>query len=103
LWSGLTGAHGLLLETLALGAAAAAIGSFRRRGPWGAAAFGALVVTATLLADPGTNALPLIAAAWATALLLAFEPGPIRPLPRFVAVVRQIPRQRPRLRPVAGS
>jgi len=103
LWNGLAGAHGLLLETLALGAAAAAIGAFRRRGHWGAAAFGALVATATLLADPGTAALPLIAAAWASALLLAVEPGPTRPLPRFVAVVRRIPRQRPRLRPVAGS
>ena len=37
LWGGLTGAQGLLLETLALGAAAAAVGACRRRGPWGAA------------------------------------------------------------------
>ncbi len=103
LWHGLTGVHGLLLETLALGAAAAAIGACRRRGPWGAAAFGALVATATLLADPGTAALPLVGAAWATAVLLAVEPGPTRPLPRFSAVVRRISRPRPRLRPVPGS
>src|SRR5262249_54737495 len=39
LWAGLTAAHTLLLEALALGVAAAAIGACRRRGPWGAAGF----------------------------------------------------------------
>jgi hypothetical protein len=103
LWGGLTGGQGLLLETLVLGAAAAAIGACRRRGPWGAAAYGALFATATLLADPGTSALPLIGAAWASAVLLAAEPGPTRPIPRFLAVLRRISRPRPRLRPVPGS
>ena len=103
LWNGLARAHGLPLEALALGAGAAAIGACRRRGPWGAAAFGALVATLTLLADPGTAALPLVGAAWASAVLLAMEPGPIRPLPRFSALVRRISRPRPRLRPVAES
>ena len=103
LWNGLAGAQGLLLETLALGAAAAAIGACRRRGSWGAAAFGALVATTTLLADPGTSALPLVGAAWASAVLLAVEPGPTRPTPRFLAVLRRISRTRPSLRPVPGS
>jgi hypothetical protein len=102
LWSTLTGAHGLVPETLALAAAAAAIGAARRRGAWGAAGFGALLASATLLADPGTAALPLVAAAWATALLLALEPGPTRPLPRVSPFVRRILPGRPRLSPVAG-
>jgi Protein kinase domain len=103
LWNGFTGTHGLLLEALALGAAAAAIGACRRRGPWGAAVFGALVATLTLLADPSTSALPLVGAAWASAVLLAAEPGPIRPLPPFLARVRRISPPRLRLRPVPGS
>jgi eukaryotic-like serine/threonine-protein kinase len=95
------GAHGLLPETLALAGAAAAIGACRRRGPWGGAAFGALIGAATLLADPGTAALPLVAAAWMSALLLALEPGPIQPAPQFFALLRRISAVRPRLSPAA--
>jgi hypothetical protein len=102
LWSTLAGAHGLLPETLALAAAATAIGAARRRGPWGAVSFGALLASGTLLADPGTAALPLVGAAWATALLLALEPGPTRPMPHISGLVRRISPGRPRLSPVAG-
>jgi eukaryotic-like serine/threonine-protein kinase len=98
-----TASHGFLLEAAALCVAAAAVGNFRRRGPWAAAAFGALLTTLTLLADPGAAALPLVAAAWTSALLLAVEPGPQRPLPAFFARVRRVSLRRPRLRAVAGS
>jgi Protein kinase domain len=103
LWGGLTAAHTLLLEALALGAAAAAVGACRRRGPWGAAWFGSLLTTVTLLADPSAAALPLVAAAWVSAILLAVEPGPVRPLPSFPRLVRVVSPVRKRLRPVTGS
>ena len=53
--------------------------------------------------DPGAAALPLVAAAWASALLLVLEPGPRRPLPPVFARVRRIPLRKPRLRLLAGS
>src|SRR5206468_3588287 len=84
LWGSLADSHSFFLEALALGAAAAAIGACRRRGPWGGAAFGATLTALTLLADPGASALPLVAAAWVGAILLAAEPGPRRPVPPFV-------------------
>jgi Protein kinase domain len=101
LWNGLTEAHCLLFETLALAAAAAAVGTCRRRGPWGAAGFGALLAALTLSADPDAAALPLVAAAWASALLLAAEPGPIRPLPSFSRLMRRLSPASARLRLVA--
>jgi Protein kinase domain len=100
LWAAFTQPHGFLLEAISLCAAAALVGSCRRRGPWAAAAFGALLTTLTLLADPRAAALPLVAAAWVSALLLALEPGPQRPLPTFFARVRRLSLRRPRLRPV---
>jgi hypothetical protein len=103
LGGGLTGAHGLLPETLALAAASVAVAACRRRGAWGGAGFGALAAALTLLADPGAAALPHVAAAWLSALLLALEHGPTRPLPRFFVRVRRISRPRARLRSVAGS
>ena len=103
LWSGLIRAHGLLPETLALAAAAAAAGAFRRWGPWGAAGFGALLSTLTLIADPTASAIPLVAAAWASAALLALEPGPVRPMPSLSRLRRRLPPVRTRLRLVAGS
>jgi hypothetical protein len=107
LWSGLSGMHGLLFETLALAGAAAAADVFRRRGPWAAAGYGALLCASTLLADPGATALPLVAAAWTSAFLLAVEPGAARRLPPLPGFVKRIPplrsRLRPRLRFVAGS
>jgi hypothetical protein len=98
-----TQAHGYLLEAIALSAAAALAGSCRRRGPWAAAGFGSLLTTLTLLADPDAAALPLVAAAWLSALLLALEPGPRRPPPAFFARVRRLSLRRPRLRAVTNS
>jgi eukaryotic-like serine/threonine-protein kinase len=103
LWAAFTESHGFLLEAVALCAAAAAVGSCRRRGPWAAAAFGSVLTALSLLADPRAAALPLVAAAWASALLLAFEPGPLRPPPAFFARVRRISLRRPRLRAVTDS
>jgi eukaryotic-like serine/threonine-protein kinase len=103
LWHGLASAHGLVAEALALAALAAVIGACRRRGPWGAACFGALAAALTLLADPGAAALPLVAAAWIGALLLALEPGATRPLPPLPTFLRRVAATRQRLRPVAGS
>ncbi len=102
-WSGVTAAHGLLAETVVLAGAAAAIDAFRRRGPWAAAGFGALVCASTLLADPSARALPLVLAAWASAVLLAAEPGPARPAPSVSRVLRRLSPVRARLRLAAGS
>jgi hypothetical protein len=57
----------------------------------------------TLLADPGAAALPLVAAAWVSAILLALEPGPTRPLPAIFARMRRISLRRPRLRALTDS
>jgi hypothetical protein len=101
--SGLARVHGLLLETIALSAAAAAASAFRRRGPWGGAAFGALLTVSTLLADPSAPAVPLIATAWLSAILLGLEPGATRPLPQLPPRLRRLLSRRARLRLVAGS
>jgi hypothetical protein len=87
----------LLLEALALAAAAAAIGPCRRRGAWGGAAYGALFTVLTLLADPSAAALPLLGAAWIGAIALSIEPATARPMRSLVA--RFVP-ARPRLRAV---
>jgi hypothetical protein len=100
LWDALTRSHAFLFEALALAAAAAAIGAARRRGPWGGAAFGALLTGFTLFADPSASALPLVAGAWVSAILLAAEPGPLRPLPDFFRRMRPFRPRRVRLRPV---
>jgi hypothetical protein len=100
LWDGLSSSSGLALETIALAAAAAAVGACRRRGPWGGAAFGTLLLGATLLADPHAAALPLVAAAWIAAILLSAEPATARPMS---ALVRRFVPVRPRLRAVPGS
>jgi len=103
LWTGLDNAHGLMAEAVALAVAAAAIGAFRHRRLWGAALFGSLATALTLLADPEAAALPLVGAAWICTLVLALEPGPVRPLPRFLRRVRRISMRRPRLRAVTES
>jgi Protein kinase domain len=100
LWDGLSASSALALETIALAAAAAAIGACRRRGPWGGAAFGTLLLGATLLADPHAAALPLVAAAWIAAILLSAEPATARPMS---ALVRRFVPVRTRLRAVPGS
>ena len=100
LWDGLSSSSAFALETIALAAAAAAVGACRRRGPWGGAAFGTLLLGATLLADPHAAALPLVAAAWIAAILLSAEPATARPMS---ALVRRFVPVRPRLRAVPGS
>jgi len=103
LWHGVLDVQPLLLETLALAAAAAAIGPCRHRGPWGGAVFGALLTTLTLLADPSAAAIPLVAAAWICAGVLAAEPAEARQPIRLPRLVRSTLSLRPRLRPVHGS
>ena len=71
LWTALAAHPVLLVEAAVLAAAAAALPAFRRRGPWGAAAFGALLLAGTALAAPSAPLLPLVAAAWAAAAALA--------------------------------
>jgi len=101
LWSTLASAQGFLLEALALAVAAAAVDLCRRRGAWGGAAYGALLTTATLLFDPRASALPLVAAAWASAALLAAEPGMPKPAPELLLRLRPSwPRRVGRLRVV---
>jgi hypothetical protein len=56
-----------------LAAAAVALPYARRRGPWVAAGFGAVLLTATALAAPAAVVLPLVASAWLTAAVLALE------------------------------
>ena len=103
LWSTLSPSHAFLLEAAALAAAAAAVGALRHRGPWSAAAFASLLMTLTLLAAPAAAALPLVGAAWVSALLLALEPGPRRPAPPFFAWLPRDPLRRPQFHPVSGS
>jgi serine/threonine-protein kinase len=103
LWHGALDAQPLLLETLALAAAAAAIGPCRHRGPWGGAVFGALFMTLTLLADTSAAAIPLVAAGWICAAVLAAEPVEARPPIHLPRLVRSTLSLRPRLRPVHGS
>ncbi len=74
LWAQLAAHPALVGEALVLGAAAALLPRARRRGPWPAAIFGAALLAATALLAPAAAILPLIAAAWLTATVLAFEP-----------------------------
>jgi hypothetical protein len=75
LWEQLAAHPALAAEALVLAVAAAALPYARRRGPWPAAAFGAALLAGTALVAPASMWAPLVAAAWATAALLAFEPG----------------------------
>jgi hypothetical protein len=61
----------LLVETIALAGAAAALPFAARRGTWGIATFGAAVLAATLLPVPLAAALPLVASTWLTCIALA--------------------------------
>jgi hypothetical protein len=53
-------------QALVLALAAAALPHIARRGPWELAGFGAVLMAALLLPDPGIAALPAIAAVWLT-------------------------------------
>jgi hypothetical protein len=67
LWRALAESPVLLVAAGVLAAAAAVLPAFARRGPWGAAAIGALLLAGTALAAPSAPLLPLVAAAWVTA------------------------------------
>jgi hypothetical protein len=75
LWRALAAHPELVREALVLGAAAAALPSLRRRGPWPAAGFGAVFLAAVLLPNPTLAALPLVVAVWVTCIGLALETG----------------------------
>jgi hypothetical protein len=66
----------LLVEALAFAALAAAIPYARPYGRWGAAAVGAAMLLLCVPVAPAAALVPLVAAAWAIALLLA---APIKP------------------------
>jgi hypothetical protein len=61
---------GLPLGALALAVVAALLPALRRRGPWGLAGAGALVLAVALVA-PAAPAAPLVACAWLTCGVLA--------------------------------
>ena len=56
----------ITVQALVLALAAAALSYVARRGPWELAGFGAVLMAALLLPDPGIAALPAIAAVWLT-------------------------------------
>jgi hypothetical protein len=72
-WRQLTSHPALLAEAVVLAIAAALLPSIRGRGPWAAAQFGALMLVATGIVAPHAALLPLVAAAWVTAAVLAVE------------------------------
>jgi hypothetical protein len=74
LWEQLTSHPVLIAEALVVAAAAAALPYARGRGPWPAAIFGAALLAGTALVAPAAAFLPLLAAAWVTAAVLAVEP-----------------------------
>ena len=73
LWHALTGRPTLLLEALALAAAAVALPFARERGLWGIAGLGAALIAVTLLPAPSVAAVPLVLAAWTTCTVLALK------------------------------
>ena len=75
LWRALLDHPAVLGGTIVIGAATAVLPRLRRRGPWPAAAFGAVFMVATVAVAPAAAVLPLLGAVWLTAALLALEPG----------------------------
>jgi hypothetical protein len=73
LWHGLAARPALLLEALALAAAAVALPFARDRGLWGIAGLGAALIAVTLLPAPSVAAVPLVLAAWTTCTVLAVK------------------------------
>jgi hypothetical protein len=63
----------LAIEAVVLAVAAVALPYIRGRGPWFASAYGAALLAGTVLAAPNAAALPLVAAAWLTAGLVAVK------------------------------
>jgi len=75
LWSQLVAHPEITAEALVLAAAAAAIPYARGRGPWPAVVFSGALLALTATIAPAAALLPLIAAAWLTAAILAFQPA----------------------------
>ncbi len=73
LWHFLSLHPALIAETALLAAAAATLPLLRRKGPWPAALYGAGLLGTTVLFAPEAAALPLVAAAWVSAVGLALE------------------------------
>jgi hypothetical protein len=73
LWRALTGRPTLLLEALALAAAAVALPFARERGLWAIAGLGGALIAVTLLPAPAVAAAPLVLAAWTTCTVLALK------------------------------
>jgi hypothetical protein len=74
LWHALLVHPALLLEALALAAAAVVLPFARERGLWAIAGLGAGLMAVTLLPAPTVAAAPLVLAAWATCSVLALIP-----------------------------
>ena len=73
LWQALVDHPTLLLEALALSAAAVVLPFARARGLWAIAGLGAGLIAVTLLPAPAVAATPLVLAAWATCTVLAVK------------------------------
>jgi len=73
LWSQLVAHPEITAEALVLAAAAAALPYARGRGPWPAVLFAGTLLALTATIAPAAALLPLIAAAWLTAAILAFQ------------------------------
>ena len=76
LWSQLVAHPEITAEALVLAAAAAALPHARGRGPWPAVIFSGALLSLTATIAPEAALLPLIAAAWLTAAVLAFQRAP---------------------------
>jgi Protein kinase domain len=73
LWRALLDHPALLLEAVALAAAAVVLPFARERGLWAIAGLGAGLIAVTLLPAPAVAAAPLVLAAWTTCTVLALK------------------------------
>ena len=73
LWAQLVAPPEITAEALVLAAAAAALPFARGRGPWPAVFFAGALLTLTATIAPAAALVPLVAAAWLTAAVLAFQ------------------------------
>jgi hypothetical protein len=73
LWRALANHPALVLEALALAAAAVVLPFARERGLWAIAGLGGGLIAVTLLPAPAVAATPLVLAAWATCTVLAVK------------------------------
>jgi non-specific serine/threonine protein kinase/serine/threonine-protein kinase len=73
LWTELVAHPEITGEAVVLAAAAAALPYARGRGPWPAVIFSAVLLSLTATIAPEAALLPLVAAAWLTAAVLAFQ------------------------------